>query len=69
MDGDIMEARIANARAVIGPRLQALRMAGDERDAAIAYAALEELVAFDASLGWKNFLHEALSELLWGVKR
>ena len=69
MDDDIMETRIANARAVIGPRLQSLRMSGDERDTAIAYAALEELAAFDPSIAWKSFLNEALAELLWSVKR
>lgn len=67
-ESDIMETRIANVRATIGPKLQSFRAGGDERDIAIAYAALEELASFDASLGWKEFLRDALTEVLWSPR-
>lgn len=69
MDADILETRIANARASIRALFNTLRGEGDERNCAIAYAALEELAAFEPDVAWRDFLIEATSEVVWSVER
>jgi hypothetical protein len=65
MEADILETRIAKMRVGLCIQFACLRTFNADCDTGIVYAALHELVALDDAPAWKQFLRDALEEVIF----
>jgi hypothetical protein len=65
MEADILETRIAKMRAGLRVQFECLRTFNAACNTGIVYAAFHELAALDKSPAWKQFLRDAMDEVLF----